>query len=193
MKDKLIIVGAGVFGKVVLEHAMKDYECAFVDDGIEVGKRVCGCDIIGKTTDVQRLHSTYKKLIVAIGNNRVREKIYKEASELSYIFPNIISESAYISPFAVIGNGCIILNNAIVQNGAVVGNGVILNPGVEVHHESKIGNNVLIYTNSVIRTYAKVGDRALIGSTLTIGNEVELLDDAVVPDGRTIVKVEAKI
>lgn len=186
MKEKLLIVGAGGFGKVVLEHAMKDYECAFIDDGIETGKSICGCKVVGNTSDMKRLFGSFKKLIVGIGNNKVREKIYNEAFRIGYIFPNIICDSAYISPFAVIGHGCVILNNVVIQNGATIGNGVILNSGVEIHHESMVGNNVLIYTNSVIRTYAKIGDRVWIGSTLTIGNGVALPKDEMIPDGKTI-------
>ena len=30
MKEKLLIVGAGGFGKVVFEHAIKDYECVLL-------------------------------------------------------------------------------------------------------------------------------------------------------------------
>ncbi len=45
---------------------------------------------------------------------------------------------------------------------------------------------VLIYTNSVVRTYAHVGKRAHLGSTLTIGNNVNVPDDSVVENGRSI-------
>lgn len=46
--EKLLIVGTGGFGKVVLEHAMKEYECAFVDDGVTIGTEICGYPVIGK-------------------------------------------------------------------------------------------------------------------------------------------------
>ena len=42
MNEKLLIVGAGGFGRVVSEHAVKEYECSFVDDGYEVGTKICG-------------------------------------------------------------------------------------------------------------------------------------------------------
>lgn len=184
--DKLLIVGAGGFGKVVLEHAIREYECAFVDDGVEIGTKICGCPVIGKLADIKMFRSEYGYLIVAIGNNKVREKVYKEASILCYRFPNIICSSAYISPYAKIGKGCVILNNVVLQNGSVIGDGVILNPGVEIHHESTVGNNVLIYSNSVIRSLAVVGDRAWIGSTLTISNGVKVSEDEVVPNGKTL-------
>ena len=183
MKEKLLLVGAGGFGRVVLEHARLVYDCAFVDDGYAIGTKINGVEVIGKINDIAMLFDEYNKLIVVIGNNILREKIYKEAAAIGYSFPNIVVNSAYISPYATIGTGCIILNNAIVQNNAKVGNGVILNPGVEIHHDSKVEDYVLIYTNSVVRTYAHVGMRAHIGSTLTIGNNVTVLDDGVVENG----------
>lgn len=184
--EKLLLVGAGGFGRVVLEHTRLNYECAFVDDA--GASEVNGVPVVGKLNDIEKLRNEYKQLIVTIGNNRLREKIYKEAESIGYTFPNIIVPSAYLSSYASVGSGCIILNNVVIQNNAKVGNGVILNPGVEIHHDSIIGNNVLIYTNTVVRSLAKVGDRAHIGSTLTISNNVTIHEDAIIEDGVTVRK-----
>ena len=185
---KLLLVGAGGFGRVALEHASKEYECAFLDDGPEIGTEINGCKIIGRITDIEKLYGEYGLLVVTIGNNKLRGQVYRNAEVIGYSFPNIIVPSAYISPYATIGHGCVILNNVVIQNNAKVGNGVILNPGVEIHHDSEVGNNVLIYTNSVVRTFAKVGDRAHLGSTLTISNEVVIPNDSIIPDGETVRK-----
>lgn len=186
--EKLLLVGAGGFGRVVLEHAQKEYDCFFVDDGFSIGTVINDCKVVGNISDLEKLHDEYNNLVVAIGNNALRDKIYRIASEIGYSFPNIIVNSAYVSPYAKVGTGCVFLNNVVVQNNSKVGNGVILNPGVEIHHDSEIGNNVLIYTNSVIRSLAKVGDRAHIGSTLTISNEVIVPEDAIIEDGVSIRK-----
>jgi len=187
-KEKLLLVGAGGFGRVTLEHAERDFECAFIDDGVPTGTSVCGVPVIGTIDDLEGLFEQYKKLVVTIGNNELREKVYQLAKSIGYKFPNIIARSAYISPYASVGKGCIILNNAVVQNGSVIGDGTILNPGVEIHHDSSIGKCVLIYTNSVVRSLAKVGDRAHIGSTLTISNEVVIEPDQRVEDGQLVIK-----
>ena len=50
MRDKLLLVGAGGFGRVVLEHAVLEYDCAFIDDGPEIGTLVNGTPVIGRTT-----------------------------------------------------------------------------------------------------------------------------------------------
>ena len=186
---KLLLVGAGGFGRVVLEHVSMDYECSFIDDGLRKGSIVDGVRVIGKTSDLQALFGEFNQLIVAIGNNRVRERIYNEAEAIGYHFPSIVHQSAYISKKALIGEGCIILNNAVIQNGSVIGKGVIINPGVEIHHDSFIGNYVLIYTNSVIRSLARIGDRSKIGSTLTISNEVSIGPDEVIEDGHSVGQV----
>lgn len=188
IREKLLLVGAGGFGRVVLEHATKEYDCAFIDDGVAIGTNVCGAPVIGKISDLEELHKDYYLLVVTIGNNTLREQIYGKARNFGYTFPNIIDSSSYISEFATIGSGCIILNNAVIQNGSCVGDGVILNPGVEIHHDSIIGNYVLIYTNTVIRSLATVGDRAHIGSTLTICNEAIVHPDEVISDGQSVCK-----
>ncbi len=189
MKDKLLLVGAGGFGRVVLEHTIHDYDCSFLDDGPEIGTLVCGIPIIGRTNELEKFFGEYTKLIVTIGNNALRERLYKTAFAIGYSFPNIIAPSAYISPFATIGNGCVILNNAVVQNEAKVGNGCILNPGVEAHHGSSIGDYCLIYTNSVVRSLTHVGNRVWIGSTVTVSTYANVQDDAIIEDG-TVVRKE---
>lgn len=182
--EKLLLVGAGGFGRVVLEHASNSYDCAFLDDS--EAKVVDGVPVVGSTTDIEKLFPEYKLLLVTIGNNAIRERIYKEAAAIGYTFPNIIHRSAYISPHATIGSGCVILNNAVVQNNAKIGHGCILNPGVEAHHDSTIGNYCLIYTNSVVRSLTHVGDRVWIGSTASVSTGATVPDDAIIEDGAVI-------
>ena len=184
MKEKLLLVGAGGFGRVVLEHASGLYDCAFLDDGGAL--EVDGAPVIGTTDDIEKLYGEYTLLLVTIGNNKLRERLYKRAEASGYSFPSLIVPSAYISPRAVLGHGCIILNNAVVQNNARLGNGSILNAGVELHQDSVVGDNCLIYPNSVVRSLAVVGDRAWIGSTVTISTGAVVEADAVVEDSSRV-------
>lgn len=188
MKNKLLIVGSGGFGRVVLEHASLNYNCYFIDDSYEVGDLVCNTTVVGHINDLIKLKEEFKYLIVAIGNNRIREKVYNQAKSLGFVFPNIVSKSVYISPFAKIGCGCVFLNNVVIQNGSVVGNGVLLNPGVEIHHDGAVGDNCLVYTNSVIRTKAKLCDRVQVGSNVTVSNNVIIKADSILDDGCAILK-----
>ena len=127
--EKLLLVGAGGFGRVVLEHASREYDCAFVDDGYEIGTEICGTKVVRKLDDIASLYPEYGFLSVTLGNTTLRDKIYNQAREIEYSFPNILGCNVYLSPYAQVGTCCVILNNVTIQNGSKVGNGVILNPG----------------------------------------------------------------
>ncbi len=181
-KEKLLLIGAGGFGRMVAEQAMLQYDCAFVDDGQAVGTKICGIPVVGGIADLPELRKDYGLLVVGIGNNKFRAQVYEKAKALGYAFPNIVAPDAYISPYVKLGCGCVILQNACIQNGAVVGNGVLLNSGTEVHCDAAIRDYALIYTNSVVRTGAVVGSCARIGSNCTICNNAIVPDDADIPD-----------
>ena len=185
-KGKLLLVGAGGFGRMVAEQAMLQYDCAFADDGQAVGTEICDILVVGGLADLPDLRKEYSFLVVGIGNNQFRAQVYEKAKALGYAFPNIVAPSAYISPYAKLGCGCVALQNACVQNGASVGNGVLLNAGTEVHCDATVGDYALIYTNSVVRTGATVGNFARIGSNCTICNHATVLDGADVSDCTTV-------
>ena len=179
-KEKLLLIGAGGFGRMVAEQAMLQYDCAFVDDGQDVDTEIYGIPVVGGLADLPELRNDYTLLVVGIGNNQFRAQVYEKAKALGYAFPNIIAPSAYVSPFAKIGCGCVLMQNACIQNGSAVGNGVLMNAGTEVHCGVTVEDYVLLYTNSTVRTGAKVGTCVRIGGNVTICN------DAIVPDGADI-------
>lgn len=181
-KERLLLVGAGGFGRMVAEQAMLQYDCAFVDDGQPIGPEICGIPVVGSLADLPELRKEYGLLVVGIGNNRFRAQVYEKAKALGFAFPNIVAPSAYISPFAEVGCGCVLMQNACVQNGASVGNGVLLNAGTEVHCSGTVGDYVLLYTNSTIRTGAKVGRYARIGGNVTVCNNATVPEGADIPD-----------
>lgn len=182
-KEKLLLIGAGGFGRMVAEQAMLQYDdCAFVDDGQAVGTEICGIPVVGGLVDLPELRKDYTLLVVGIGNNQFRAQVYEKAQALDFAFPNIVAPSAYVSPFAKVGFGCVALQNACIQNGASVGNGVLLNAGTEVHCDAAVGDYALIYTNSVIRTGTTVGNFTRIGSNCTICNNATVPDGADIPD-----------
>ena len=56
-KEKLLLIGAGGFGRMVAEQAMLQYDdCAFVDDGQAVGTEICGIPVVGGLVDLLYIH-----------------------------------------------------------------------------------------------------------------------------------------
>lgn len=56
---KLLLIGAGGFGRMVAEQAMLQYDCAFVDDGQAVGTEICGIPVVGGLADLPGLRKEY--------------------------------------------------------------------------------------------------------------------------------------
>ena len=65
-KKKLLLVGAGGFGRMVAEQAMLQYDCAFVDDGQDVDTEICGIPVVGGIADLPI--STMKETAYYEGN-----------------------------------------------------------------------------------------------------------------------------
>ena len=58
-KEKLLLIGAGGFGRMVAEQATFRYDCAFVDDGQPVGTEICGIPVVGGLADLPELRKEY--------------------------------------------------------------------------------------------------------------------------------------
>ena len=70
-KKKLLLVGAGGFGRMVAEQAMIQYDCAFVDDGQDVDTEICGIPVVGSLANLpQYVKEPYKRFL----ENKIREK-----------------------------------------------------------------------------------------------------------------------
>lgn len=94
---------------MVAEQAMLQYDCAFVDDGQDVDNEICGIPVVGGLANLPELRKEYGLLVVGIGSNQFRAQVYEKAKILGYTFPNVIAPSAYISPYAKLGCGCVVL------------------------------------------------------------------------------------
>ena len=77
-KEKLLLVGAGGFGRMVAEQAMLQYDCAFVDDGQPTGTEICGISVVGGIADLPELRKDYDLLVVGIGNNQFRAQVRRQ-------------------------------------------------------------------------------------------------------------------
>ena len=146
-KEKsLLIVGAGSFSVEVEELArLLGYtNMAFVDDN-----KSNGC--VGLMSDIPYLRSKFENAIVALGNNINRQKYTRILEECFYNIPYLIHPTAYISPDAKIGKGCIVRAKAVISRFVELEAGVIINVGGLVDHHCIIGEYSHILMGAVIR------------------------------------------
>ena len=146
-KTKLIIIGAGGHGVSVAEAAGLSgaFEVVgFLDDAMPVGQTVLNVSVIGAIgglSNVDRLDSyraACEQVIVAVGNNAVREKITTQLVDAGFYIATVIHPRAFVSPSAVVGRGSAVMAGAIVGAEARLGLGSIVNCGAVVDHHARV-------------------------------------------------------
>ena len=140
-------------------------------------------------------------VILGIGDNNIRFKIYKELPHLKY--PNIIHPSAIVAQSVKLGEGTVLGSNAVVNPFAKIGTGVIVNTASIIEHECILADFSHVAPGAVLCGNVKIGTRSFIGANsvikqgITIGNDVIVGAGSVVisdiPDNVTVVGNPARI
>lgn len=128
-----------------------------------------------------------KKVIIAIGNNEIREKIAARIKHLCF-FETLIHRSAYISRFTEIGEGTVIMPKVCINAEVKVGKHCILNTGCVIEHECVIEDFVHISPNASLAGNIQVKKGAHIGIGAQIIQNITIGRHAVVGAGAVIVK-----
>ena len=150
---RLLILGAGGFGRVVYELAEElgiYYGIAFLDDAAQ------GENVVGKLEDYQNLSGEYTHAIVAIGNNALRLQWMQRLEAAGYRLPVLRHPTAWVSGSARVGQGSVILPYSVVGAGAAVGCGTILNVASAVDHDCTVGDGCHICLHAVVKDQSTV-------------------------------------
>jgi sugar O-acyltransferase (sialic acid O-acetyltransferase NeuD family) len=124
--------------------------------------------------------------ILGIGDNLIREKIYKQILKNGKKVISLINSSSSISSFAMIGEGIFINRNVTINAFAKIGSNVILNTGCIVEHECEIHDNVHIAPGAALAGNVKVGSGSFIGANSVIKEGVEIGKNVIVGAGTVV-------
>jgi sugar O-acyltransferase (sialic acid O-acetyltransferase NeuD family) len=182
-KPKIILVGAG--GHCcscidIIEQTGKFTISGLIEKKNAARESVLNYSILGYDDELEKFREFIDYCLVTIGHiksSKPRESIYQKLKALNFIFPVIVSKTAYVSKHAVIGEGTIIMHQAIVNAGAKVGNNCIINTHSIVEHDVVIKDHTHISTATVINGNVSIGSGCFIGSNATVVQGVKIPDD----------------
>lgn len=186
----LLIAGAGGHGKVVAEtaQAMGQWNnIAFLDDRHPDIESVLSWPVLGKLDQVPDFAGTYQDIAVAIGDNHKRAKLVQRFADLGFSLPAVIHPSAYVSPSAVIGQGCAVFAQAAINAEAQIGAACIINTGATVDHDCKLAEGVHACPGAHLAGEASVGAYAWIGIGASVIQKVNIGENTVVGAGAAVV------
>lgn len=188
MKENLLIIGAGGHGKVVADIALKMNKWKnifFLDD--EKKESLMRIKVIGKSEEVINYIENHD-VIVAIGNNEIREEIQTKLEKLNATIPVLVHPGAYIGEEVVIGSGTVIMAGAVINPSTKIGKGCIINTGATVDHDNVIDDFVHISPGSHLAGYVRVAKGTWIGIGSCISNNICISKRCVIGAGSVVIK-----
>ena len=144
-----------------------------------------------KKGPISILSSIYQppiKLIVAIGNNEIRQKIVRQLNLPSEYYGKVIHPSAIISPSVTIGNGSVIMANVVINAQATIGEHVIINTSTVVEHDNTIDNYVHLSPGTVSTGNVHISEGVHIGAKCVIIPSIHIQRWTTIGAGSTVTK-----
>ncbi len=189
---RIVIVGAGGHGKVVLEMLRPKPDCEVVglldDDPAKSGSLVLGVPVLGGVGLLEDLRERAETAVVALGENRLRREVFMRARSGGYQLARVIHPSAIVSPSARVGEGSVIMAGVVVNAEAVIGGNVILNTSCSVDHDCLVGDHSHIAPGAHLGGDIRIGEGALIGLGASILPGVTVGEWAVVGGGAVVTR-----
>ncbi len=205
----VIILGAGGHAQVVADILMRAHEAggdckpiAYLDDDQAlIGTVILGLSVVGTIGQLGQFD--HDAVIVAIGDNRPRSRVFESVRARGEQVIDVIHPAAVLAPDVRLGEGVMVGAGVVVNTGSVIGENVILNTGCIIDHHNYIGahahiapgarlsggvvigNGTLVGTGASIIPYRKVGQWSIVGAGAAV------VDD--IPDGVTAVGVPARV
>lgn len=105
---------------------------------------------------------------VAVGNNRVRERIARQALAKGKVLYTVVHSAATIAAAGTVDPGVFVGAGAVVGPMAAVGQGSIINHGAVVDHDARVGEFAHVAPNATLSGRVCVGDGALCGASCVV-------------------------
>lgn len=169
---KLIIVGAGGYGRAVAEaaEATGEYEIlGFADERFPALSTADGRAILGSTASLANLRRLSDLVVVAVGANKVREALAESAVLHGFRLASVVHPRAFVSPSAHIGAGTTVMAGSTVGSGCVLGEGAIVNYGCAIDHDCRVGRFAHLSVGASMGGGAVLEDNAWLQAGCTLG------------------------
>ena len=186
-KEKIYIYGTGGLSRTITEIIKSNSKfqiAGYIDDNnIKDNFGV-------KSVSTKYFLNNVKKanIVIAIGENFERKKIFKKFNKDSYQFPNVISKFANISKNIKLGIGNIILSSCAINTAVIIKNFCILNSQSLLEHDCIMSSFSQISPSTVICGGCKIGEGAFVGANSTIIQNINTGNWSVVGASSLVVK-----
>lgn len=125
---------------------------------------------------------------IAVGDNRIREKVFQLLQYNSAEILNAVHPKANIANSTKLGIGIMVAASAVINPFCIIANGVICNTSASIDHECFIDEFAHIAPGAVLCGNIKVGKRSFIGANAVVKEGIIIGDDVIVGAGSVVIK-----
>ncbi|MCI8622571.1 MAG: acetyltransferase [Provencibacterium sp.] len=178
--DSLLLIGAGGHARSVLDIALENGQpvAGCLSPDYPTLRSVPGLEeipIIGTDNDLERLfREGHRKIFVAIGNNRLRGRLYRQALEIGFEPVNLISRYARVSRYARLGRGICVMAGAVINIGCTVSDNVIVNTNSSLDHDCTVGPSCHIAPGTAVSGGVSIGEGVQLGTGCSVIDGVSI-------------------
>lgn len=186
------MIGAGGHASVLADILLsqgRTIRALISPDAAEQRAIFQGIERLDNDQDIEQFHPDDIVLVNAVGmqpGSQHRQNISHYFSEQGYCFTSVVSETATISRFAKLNEGCHVLTNATIQAGAIIGAHSIVNSGALVEHDCQVGAYNHIAPNAVLCGQVLTEFGVFVGANATVLPSVCLAQGSIVGAGAVI-------
>lgn len=147
----LYIVGAGGFGRELLEWLRQSPECGrdwqitgFLDDDPTVAQSHLAAPYLGSITDFQPSAET--RLVMAVAQPKIRQAIVQKLGPKGAQFHTFVHPSVNIGARVRICTGSVICPSCVLTCDIMVGEFACINLGVTIGHDVRLGAFATVFS-----------------------------------------------
>jgi len=186
---EIYLYGCGGHAKVILDifYQQGKLITALIDDNPpSTINQIHGVPIYKTSEALSSISTENSKWIIAIGNNRIRQKLALKLENQGYSFATAIHPSAKIGLGVEISPGTVVMANTVINTDTKIGSHIILNTGSLIDHDCYIGDYTHISPGCTLCGHVKVGKSVLLGANTTvspcieIGNEINFTPSSTI-------------
>jgi len=171
--ENIVLVGFGGHARSVADCIERSGQYRIIGyTDIEEASTNNGYTYLGTDDILEKIFSngTRKAVVTVgqIGQDNVRQNIYKKLKDIGFELPIIADPSAIISQNCVIGEGTFVGKAAVINSNTTIGKMCIINSGVLCEHDNTIGDFCHIAVRAVCCGGVTVGTNSFIGANATI-------------------------
>jgi sugar O-acyltransferase (sialic acid O-acetyltransferase NeuD family) len=194
MKIRVIIVGAGGFGRELLIWVKDTYGddediqiAGFLDaDPLALEKYDNPLPVLGDPSAYEPDPSD--RFICGLAVPAIKLNVCRDMKSRGAIFLTMVHPSAIVGDRSRLGEGCVICPGAIVTADVMVGDFVTINGQATVGHDAVLGDGSTMSGHSEVNGFAELGEGVFLGSHATILPHAKVGSFAKVGAGSVVLK-----